>query len=77
MKVRKRKPVANSTIESWEGTLNNWLYPAIGELPLSEINNAALKRVVAVMSDRRLSPKSIDNYAQVVKAVVASAVDKE
>jgi hypothetical protein len=64
-------------LESWEGALSNWLYPAIGELPLSEINHAVLKRIVVVMSDRRLSPKSIDNYIRVAKAVVASAVDEE
>ena len=77
MKTRKRKPVANATIENWEGCLNNWLNPNIGELPLSEVNNAALKDLVATMSAGGLSPKSIDNYAQVVKMVVASAVDKE
>jgi hypothetical protein len=43
------------------------LYPAIGELPLSEINNPVLKRVVVVMSERRLTPKSID-YLQVYRS---------
>ncbi len=75
--IRKRKPVAVSTLELWEGCLRNWLNPQIGELPLSEINNAALKGLVATMSKGGLSPKTIDNYAQVVKMVVASAVNKE
>src|SRR5450631_2771612 len=77
LQARKRKPIADSTLELWEGCLRNWLNPQIGELPLNEINNAALKGVVATMSRGGLSPKSIDNYAQVVKMVVASAVDKE
>jgi integrase len=77
VKTRKRKPVAVSTLELWEGCLRNWLNPQIGDVPLSEINNAALKTVVATMSEGKLSPKTIDNYAQVVKMVVASAVDKE
>jgi integrase len=76
-KTRNRKPVASSTIESWEGCLKNWLNPSIGDLPLSEVNNAVLRQLVAKMSKEGLSPKSIDNYAQVVKMVVASAVDKE
>lgn len=73
---RKRKPVAIATLQSWEGCLGKWINPAIGNLPLSEINNAALKGLVATMAGK-LSPKSIDNYAQVVKMVVASAVNKE
>jgi hypothetical protein len=77
VKTRKRKPIALSTLELWDGCLRNWLNPQIGELPLSEINNAALKGLVATMSKGGLSPKTIDNYAQVVKMVVASAVDKE
>jgi hypothetical protein len=76
-KVRKRNPVANSTVETWEGCLRNWLNPQIGSLPLSEVNNSALKRLVAVMSEGGLAPKTIDNYAQVVKMVVASAIDEE
>jgi hypothetical protein len=46
-------------------------------LPLSEVNNAVLKTAVATMSEGGLSPKTIDNYAQVVKMVVSSAVNKE
>jgi len=77
VKTRKRKPVAVSTLELWEGCLRNWLNPQIGDRPLSEVNNAALKGLVATMSEGGLPAKTIDNYAQVVKMVVASAVDKE
>ena len=74
---RRRKPVALSTLELWEGCLNNWINPNIGEVPLSEVNNAVLKSLVAKMVDGGLSPKSIDTYSQVVKMVVASAVNDE
>jgi integrase len=77
LKTRRRKPVATSTIELWRGALNNWFNPDIGDLPLAEVNNAVLKSLVAKMSAAGLSPKSIDNYAQVVKMVVASAVNAE
>jgi integrase len=56
--------------------LRKWINPAIGDLPLSEVNNAVLKGLVVTMAEK-LGPKSIDNYAQVVKMVVASAVNKE
>jgi integrase len=77
VKTRKRKPVAISTLELWEGCLRKWLNPQIGDIPLSEVNNAALKGLVATMSEGGLSAKTIDNYVLVVKMVVASAVDKE
>jgi integrase len=73
---RRRKPLALSTLELWEGCLNNWINPNIGDLPLSEVNNAVLKSLVAKMV-KGLSPKSIDTYSQVVKMVVASAVNDE
>ncbi len=75
---RRRKPIAASTLETWEACIDNWLNPNIGDLPLSEINNAVLKTVVAKMSEGGLSAKTItDNYAPVVKMVVASAVDEQ
>jgi hypothetical protein len=75
---RKRKPIANATLELWKGCLNNWINPNIGDLPLSEVNNAVLKTLVAKMSEAGLSPKTIsDNYVPVVKMVVASAVDEQ
>ncbi len=77
LKTRRRKPVATSTIELWRGALNNWFNPDIGDLALAEVNNAVLKSLVAKMSAAGLSPKSINNYALVVKMVVASAVNAE
>ena len=78
VKERRRKPIAVSTLKTWEGCIDNWLNPNIGDLPLSEINNAVLKTVIAKMSEGGLSPKTVtDNYAPVVKMVVASAVDDQ
>jgi len=74
---RKRKPVARSTIQFWRGCLDNWLIPNIGDIPLSDVNNGAVKRLVAIMSDGGLSPKTITSYVQVVKAVVASAMNDD
>ena len=77
-KERKRKPIAASTLKTWAACIDNWLNPSIGDLPLSEINNAVLKTVVAEMSKGGLSPKTIThNYTPVVKMVVASAVDEQ
>ena len=77
LRLRKRKPVSSDTIDDWEGVLNNWINPAIGDCPISDVNNGVLKKVVAVMVDKGLSPKTIENYLQVPKMVVASVVDDD
>jgi integrase len=77
LRTRKRKPVAEGTIEDWERTLNNWINPHIGDCPVSEVNNGVLKRLVVIMSKADLSAKSIENYVQVPKMVVASVLDED
>jgi integrase len=76
-KARKREPVAPSTAETWECALKNWINPNIGDRPLDAINNLAMKELVAKMVAGDLAPKSISNYAQVVKMVIASAVNEQ
>ena len=46
-------------------------------LPLSSVGNLALKRLVEKMVEAGLSPKTVNTYSQVVKSVVASAVNEE
>ena len=77
LRNRKRKPVAPGTIEDWEGILENWINSNIGDCPVGDVNNSVLKRLVAIMSEEGLSPKTIENYVQVPKMVVASVVDDD
>jgi hypothetical protein len=44
--TRTRKPVAASTIETWQSCIDKWLDPQIGNLPLSQINNAVAKNLI-------------------------------
>lgn len=46
-------------------------------MPLSSVNNLTVKELVSKMVGAGLSPTSIHNYIQVVKMVVASAVDEQ
>ena len=41
------------------------------------VNNAAMKKLVGKMDEGGLSPKCISNNVQIVKMVVASAVNKQ
>ena len=77
MRNRKRNPVAPSTVGNWESHLEKWINPNIGDTPLDAVNNLAVKELVAKMvASGELGPKSIGNYTQVVKMVVASAVNE-
>jgi integrase len=70
---RKRKPVKPKTITSWKSHLV-WINPKVGNMPLSSVNNLALRDLVSQMTEAQFQPKTIWNYSQVVKMVVASAI---
>jgi integrase len=73
---RKRRPITPATAAGFGSYLRNWLNPNIGDIPLSSVNNSVLKGLVTKMTESSLSPKMITNVVQVVKAVVASAVNE-
>lgn len=75
--TRTRKPVKPATIAGWQQALNAWILPNIGAKLLSEVSNGVLRELVGKMTAAKLSPKTILNYTQVVKLVVASAVNEE
>jgi integrase len=76
MKTRMRKPLASSTYETWRCCLDKWLLPALGDLPLSAVDNDPVKELVAKMvASEELGPKSTNEYIKLVKMIVASAKD--
>jgi hypothetical protein len=68
---RKRNPVEQTTIKNRRYALDKWIYPALGSARLADINNRVLKEFVEQMTPT-LSAASIRDYANIVKAVVAS-----
>jgi len=75
--ISKRKPLKPATLCTWENCLEKWLNPNIGDLPLANINNAAMKQLVAKMGAAKLSAKTIIKYTGLVKLIVASAKSEE
>ncbi len=73
----KRKPLKPATLCTWQNCLDKWLNPNLGDIPLANINNAAMKQLVAKMDAAGLSAKTIINYSGLVKLIVASAKSKE
>lgn len=74
--TRTRKPVKPATIAGWQQALHAWLLPNIGSKLLADVSNNVLRELVAKMTAAGRSPKTIVNYTQVVKLVVASAVNE-
>jgi integrase len=74
---RKRRPVKPATVSGWRDALNAWLLPNLGEKLLADVSNKAVRELIEKMSAAGLSAKTIVNYVQVVKLVVASAVNDE
>lgn len=76
VQIRKRNPVTPATAAGFSSYLKKWLNPHLGDLPLSSVNNLAVRALVSRMTEAGLSPKMINNVIQVVKMVVASAVNE-
>jgi hypothetical protein len=72
--LRKRNPLEGTTIDNRRYSLDKWIYPFLGNCTLGEVNNRTVKELVEKMAER-LAASSIRDYVNVVKAVVASAID--
>ncbi len=76
LEQRKRNPVEQTTIDNRRYALDKWIYPFLGNCTLAEVNNRTVKELVEKMAET-LAASSIRDYVNVVKAVVASAIDGE
>lgn len=79
----KKRDVAPSTLDDWEGCLNTWLLPTtingtpFGDRPLASIKKTVAQELVDQMVAAGLSPKTVKNYFQVVRMVFSSCVDED
>ena len=65
-----------TTIDNRQCALDKWIYPFFEDRLLAEINNRSMKELVETMAPK-LSAASIRNYVNIVKGVVASAINEE
>lgn len=75
--TRKRKPAKSSTLYSWRSYLNKWIYPALGDLPLSQVKNSTVRPLIKDMSEAGLKPSAIDAHFRLVKWIVSSLLDEK
>jgi integrase len=74
-KTRKRNPISDATARKYEASLEH-AYSLFATRELSDVNNNALKTLVAKLSAEGLSASTITGVVTVTKLVVASAVDE-
>src|SRR5215469_1817743 len=65
---RKRNPLEQTTIDNRRYALDKWMYPFFEGRLLADVNNLAMKEFVEYIS--KLSPATIRDYSNIVKAVV-------
>jgi integrase len=73
---KKRATIKPATLAGYQAAVN-WLNQAIGETTLADLKNEVAKQLVIKMRADKLADKTIVNYFQVVKAVVASVLSSE
>lgn len=71
---RKRNPLEQTTIDTRRYALDKWIYPFFEGKLLADVNNLAMKDFVEHISN--LAPATIRDYSNIVKAVVASAINE-
>jgi integrase len=69
---RKRKPIGQSYAATIQGALDKWILPAIGNLPLANVDNLSVKPLIEKMSAAGLSSRTMNKYIEHVKQVVES-----
>jgi integrase len=73
---KRRIQIKPATISGYE-TAVNFLNERVGNLQLADLKNEAAKQLVLKMRAAKLSEKTMANYFQVLRAVVASVVSDE
>jgi hypothetical protein len=73
---KRRVPIKPATLAGYQAAVN-WLNETIGNTALADSKNEVAKQFVLKMRTAELADKTIVNYFQVVKAVVASTVTPE
>jgi integrase len=72
MQNRKRRPIRQSYAVTIQGALDKWILPAIGNLPLANVDNLSVKPLIEKMWAAGLSPRTVNKYIEHVKQVVES-----
>jgi integrase len=74
--TRNREPIKDAA--SIRAAFNKWILPAIGDIPLGNVNNITVKPLVDKMKkSKSLSARTVNKYVEHIKQVVASLKNGE
>lgn len=71
----KANSLRPNSLHSYRSLLDARILPAIGEVEMSEVDNATVKLLVSRLTEAHLSPATIRSAVSLVKKVVGSACD--
>jgi integrase len=76
-RTRRRNPFRPKTSQTYMSQIETHLEPLIGSIPVDLIGNNAVKDVATKLSEKGLSPATIDLNINIIKQIRASALDQE
>ena len=76
LSARNRRPAKPATLATYNRYLKNHIEPMIGQLELKDFGNGALKEFGRALVEKKLSPKSVNEIAAFVRAIVAFPVNE-
>jgi integrase len=76
LQTRNNKSIPETSVPTIRSAIDKWLNPNLGDLPLSEVRNGALKALVKNIVGK-LSPKSQRTYIGYAKQIRESLIDEE
>ena len=76
LQTRNNKPIPQTSVSTIRSAIEKWLNPNLGDLPLSDVGNGALKGLVKKMVGK-LSPKTQHTYIGYAKQIRESLIDDE
>lgn len=74
---RRCRPIKPGVIANRQYALDKHVLPLLGEYPVSDVRNGALRTLVEALLAKGLKPSTIQTSTQVLKAVVASVEDAD
>jgi integrase len=77
LRNRKLRPAKPATTKLYDSYIRNHIVPFLGDLELSEIKNAWMKKFSAKLVEDGLSPATVTGILTVTKSIITSLVDEE
>jgi integrase len=75
--IKRLSNVEGHTIRTYEAMLKNHIYPALGDLPVGEIDADDVAEFMGALRDKRLSPKTIKNIHSLLYSIMETGIERE